>query len=65
MQPFTSDQSYQNFIDGAETNYLRAYYWTIQRWLRSSASTIPTICFVFPKASRPRFEHEKAERSGT
>ena len=26
MQPFTSDQSYQNFIDGAETNYLRAYY---------------------------------------
>ena len=26
MQPFTSDQSYQNFIDGAETDYLRAYY---------------------------------------
>ena len=24
----TSDQSYPNFIDGAETNYLRAYYGT-------------------------------------
>jgi hypothetical protein len=38
---------------------------TSSAWLRSSASMIPTICFVLPKASRPRFEHEKAERSGT
>jgi FAD/FMN-containing dehydrogenase len=26
MQPFTSDECFQNFADGAETNYLRAYY---------------------------------------
>lgn len=26
MRPFTSDECFQNFIDGAETNYLRAYY---------------------------------------
>ena len=26
MRPFTSDESFQNFIEEAETNYLRAYY---------------------------------------
>jgi len=26
MRPFTSDQSFQNFTDEAETDYLRAYY---------------------------------------
>ena len=28
MRPFTSDESFQNFVDGAETDYLRAYYGT-------------------------------------
>ena len=26
MRPFTSDECFQNFADGAETDYLRAYY---------------------------------------
>jgi FAD/FMN-containing dehydrogenase len=26
MRPFTSDESFQNFVDEAETDYLRAYY---------------------------------------
>jgi hypothetical protein len=38
MQPFASDESFQNFIDEAETNYLRAYYGTNSNvWSRSSA----------------------------
>ena len=48
MQPFTSDQSYQNFIDGAETNYLRAYYGTnLERLVEIKRKYDPNNLFRF------------------
>jgi len=54
MQPFTSDQSYQNFIDGAETNYLRAYYGTnLERLVEIKRKYDPNNLFRFPQSIPP------------
>jgi FAD/FMN-containing dehydrogenase len=51
MQPFTSDQSYQNFIDGAETNYLRAYYGAnLERLVEIKRKYDPNNLFRFPQS---------------
>jgi FAD/FMN-containing dehydrogenase len=51
MQPFTSDQSYQNFIDGAETNYLRAYYGAnLERLVDVKRKYDPNDLFRFPQS---------------
>jgi hypothetical protein len=54
MQPFTSDQSYRNFIDGAETNYLRAYYGTnLERLVEIKRKYDPNHLFRFPQSIPP------------
>jgi FAD/FMN-containing dehydrogenase len=51
MQPFTSDQSYQNFIDGAETDYLRAYYGAnLERLVEVKRKYDPGNLFRFPQS---------------
>ena len=51
---FTSDQSYQNFIDGAETNYLRAYYGTnLERLVEIKRKYDPNNLFRFPQSIPP------------
>jgi FAD/FMN-containing dehydrogenase len=51
MRPFTSDQSYQNFIDEAETNYLRAYYGAnLERLVEIKRKYDPDNLFRFPQS---------------
>jgi hypothetical protein len=48
---FTSDQSYPNFIDGAETNYLRAYYGTnLERLVDVKRKYDPNNLFRFSQS---------------
>ena len=48
MRPFTSDESFQNFADGAETNYLRAYYGTnLERLVEIKRRYDPVNLFRF------------------
>jgi Berberine and berberine like len=49
--PFTSDQSHQNFIDGAETDYLRAYYGSnLARLVEVKRKHDPDNLFRFPQS---------------
>ena len=51
MRPFTSDQSFQNFVDGAETDYLRAYYGTnLERLVEIKRRYDPGNLFRFPQS---------------
>ena len=51
MQPFTSDESFQNFIDEAETNYLRAYYGAnLQRLVEIKRKYDPDNLFRFTQS---------------
>jgi FAD/FMN-containing dehydrogenase len=51
MRPFTSDQSYQNFIDGAERDYLRAYYGAnLERLVEIKRKYDPSNLFRFPQS---------------
>jgi hypothetical protein len=51
MRPFTSDQSYQNFIDGAERDYLRAYYGAnLERLVEIKRKYDPSNLFHFPQS---------------
>ena len=51
MRPFTSDQSFQNFADGAETDYLRAYYGTnLERLVEIKRRYDPGNLFRFPQS---------------
>ena len=48
---FTSDQSYPNFIDGAETNYMRAYYGTnLERLVDVKRKYDPNNLFRFSQS---------------
>jgi hypothetical protein len=48
---FTSDQSNPNFIDGAETNYLRAYYGTnLERLVDVKRKYDPNNLFRFSQS---------------
>ena len=54
MRPFTSDESFQNFIDGAETDYLSAYYGTnLQRLVEIKRRYDPNNLFRFPQSIPP------------
>ena len=51
MRPFTSDESFQNFVDGAETDYLRAYYGTnLERLVEIKRRYDPDNFFRFPQS---------------
>jgi FAD/FMN-containing dehydrogenase len=51
MRPFTSDESFQNFIDEAETNYLRAYYGAnLERLVEIKRKYDPDNLFRFPQS---------------
>jgi FAD/FMN-containing dehydrogenase len=51
MRPFTSDESFQNFIDGAESDYLRAYYGTnLERLVAVKRRYDPDNLFRFPQS---------------
>jgi len=51
MRPFTSDESFQNFVDGAETDYLRAYYGTnLERLVEIKRRYDPGNLFRFPQS---------------
>ena len=51
MRPFTSDESFQNFIDGAETDYLRAYYGSnLERLVEVKRRYDPDNLFRFPQS---------------
>ncbi len=51
MRPFTSDESFQNFIDGAETDYLRAYYGAnLERLVEIKRRYDPGNLFRFPQS---------------
>ena len=51
MRPFTSDQSFQNFVDGAETDYLRTYYGTnFERLVEIKRRYDPDNLFRFPQS---------------
>jgi FAD/FMN-containing dehydrogenase len=51
MQPFASDESFQNFIDEAETNYLRAYYGTnLERLVEIKRKYDPANVFRFAQS---------------
>ena len=51
MRPFTSDESFQNFIDGAETDFLRAYYGTnLERLVEIKRRYDPDNLFRFPQS---------------
>ena len=51
IRPFTSDESFQNFIDGAETGYLRAYYGTnLERLVEVKRRYDPENLFRFPQS---------------
>jgi FAD/FMN-containing dehydrogenase len=51
MRPFTSDESFQNFVDGAETDYLRAYYGTnLERLVEVKRRYDPGNLFRFPQS---------------
>jgi FAD/FMN-containing dehydrogenase len=51
MRPFTSDQSYQNFIDGAERDYLRAYYGAnLERLVEIKRKYDPSNLFRIPQS---------------
>ena len=51
MRPFTSDESFQNFIDGAEPDYLRAYYGTnLERLVEIKRRYDPGNLFRFPQS---------------
>jgi Berberine and berberine like len=51
MQPFASDESFQNFIDEAETNYLRAYYGTnLECLVEIKRKYDPDNLFRFPQS---------------
>jgi FAD/FMN-containing dehydrogenase len=51
MRPFTSDQSYQNFSDGAERDYLRAYYGAnLERLVKVKRKFDPNNLFRFSQS---------------
>jgi FAD/FMN-containing dehydrogenase len=51
MQPFSSDQSFQNFIDAAEKDYLRAYYGAnLERLVEIKRKYDPTNLLRFPQS---------------
>jgi FAD/FMN-containing dehydrogenase len=51
MRPFTSDESFQNFVDGAETDYLRAYYGAnLGRLVEIKRRYDPGNLFRFPQS---------------
>ena len=52
MRPFTSDESFQNFVDGAEDRLSpRLITGPISSaWSRSSGATTPAISFRFPQS---------------
>ncbi len=51
MRPFTSDESFQSFVDGAETDYLRAYYGTnLERLVEVKRRYDPGNLFRFPQS---------------
>ena len=51
MRPFTSDESFQNFVDGAETDFLRAYYGTnLERLVEIKRRYDPDNLFRFPQS---------------
>jgi hypothetical protein len=50
MRPFTSDECFQNFVDGAETDYLRAYYGSnLERLVEIKRRYDPGNLFRFPQ----------------
>ncbi len=50
-QPFTSGESFQNFVDEAETNYLRAYYGAnLERLVEIKRKYDPANVFRFPQS---------------
>ncbi|HLH22077.1 MAG TPA: FAD-binding oxidoreductase [Chloroflexota bacterium] len=51
MAPFTSDESYQNFIDEAQSDYLRAYYGAnLERLVAVKRRYDPQNVFRFPQS---------------
>ena len=51
MRKFTSDESFQNFIDAAETDYLRAYYGSnLERLVAVKHKYDPKNVFRFPQS---------------
>jgi len=51
MRPFTSDESFQNFVDAAETDYLRAYYGSnLERLVEIKRRYDPGNLFRFPQS---------------
>jgi FAD/FMN-containing dehydrogenase len=51
MRPFTSDECFQNFADGAETDYLRAYYGSnLERLVEIKRRYDPDNLFRFPQS---------------
>jgi FAD/FMN-containing dehydrogenase len=51
MEPFTSDQAYQNFIDEDETDFLRAYYGAnLERLVQVKRQVDPNNVFQYPQS---------------
>ena len=49
--PFTSGESFQNFVDEAETDYLRAYYGSnLERLVKIKRKYDPKNMFRFPQS---------------
>lgn len=55
MAQYTSHQSYQNFIDGSQLDYLRAYYGSnLDKLMRVKYEVDPHNVFHFPQSIPPR-----------
>lgn len=51
MAPFTSNESYQNFIDASQTDYLRAYYGSnLERLVEVKRKYDPDNVFHYPQS---------------
>lgn len=51
MQPYTSQQSYQNFIDASQNDYLRAYYGdNLERLVEVKRAYDPEDVFHYPQS---------------